>query len=229
MCRVIDVKELAHSLPLAALSVIATEDRYAQRRAKLQRAVKRIEKHHIDRSVHGSPNHQPQHLLFEIATICADKQNCNCRDTAPIRTERDRAYQEYDHRFLPCFKLFAIIDNQQHQTPRQRPDHARLIENRLPEWDQRVPEQQTVGKVRDKSEQEQSSGVFFDVSGIVIALRDKVPHDRRGDPAENVQRDRVPRRIVTGEQNPCQVIHRHGDDGDQLDLIAAELKLRFHR
>ena len=41
--------------------------------------------------------------------------------------------------------------------------------------------------MRNERQQEQPPGVFFDIVGVVVALRDKIPHNGRSEPADDMR------------------------------------------
>ena len=56
--------------------------------------------------------------------------------------------------------------------------------------------------------------VFSDVSGVMIALCDKKPHDGRGYSADNMAGDYPPIGKITRENSPHNMVHGHCDNCD---------------
>lgn len=148
--------------------------------------------------------------------VCAEKENRKRGDTAPVGRKGDDTDKDGDQHFEGSAECFAVVDGKQNQAPRQRPRDARLVKKRFADVDAKA---ERVGKMRDERERKEACGVFFDVARAVIAFRDKKPHDRRGQPADDVKKDDVPFRRIAGEKRPREVIDGHGKDGDQFELI----------
>ena len=192
MGGVVGVEQLAHALPRAALAIVQPQQRNGQAGAQLNQRVNPVNKEEIDQRVEKCPEHHPEHLLAEIATVGADEQNRHGCDAAPIGGEGDDADQQDDDGLLPRFQLVAVVDAQQHQSPGQRPGHAGLVEHRGLEGDKRNAEAEVIGKMGNECQQEQTPGVFSDVMGVMVALRNEVPHNGRSEPPDDVRQQHPP-------------------------------------
>ena len=145
------------------------------------------------------------------------------RDTGPVGRERNQTNDRDRHKLRPIGKPFAAEDRDQHDRPCQRPHHAGLVEKAaVRKGKERNPEREGIRKVRDDRKEKQPAGIFPNIARIVTALRDEKPHDRRGQPADDMQRKDIPDRLCPREDRPRQVVDRHGDDRDQLELITVK-------
>ena len=74
------------------------------------------------------------------------------------------------------------------------------------------------------SQYEQTAQIVAEVTGVMIALGHKEYHHRGRQPSDAVQ-EYLRRRLcllVGLDAHPCQVVDRHGDDGDDLQCVAAQ-------
>ena len=229
MCRIVEIKRFSHAAPLAALAVVKPQQRDRKAGEQLDRGIHLVDEEEVNERVNDGPEHHPQHLLFEVAAVCADIENGNGCDAAPVGRERDRADQENDHDLLPCLETRAVVHPQQHHAPRKRPDHAGLIEKgSVGKRQHRPAEAEVVRKMRNERENEQPDRVLFPVVRVVIPLRNEKPHDRRGESADDVQSDRPPLVRKPRFDRPDKMVDRHRDDRDQFQLVGIQSSLCFH-
>ena len=125
------LSEFAPGTPPAkwTLAIVQPQQRNGQAGAQLNQRVNPVNKEEINQRVEKCPEHHPEHLLAEIATVGADEQNRHGCDAAPIGGKCDDADQQDDNGLLPRFQLVAVVDAQQYQSPSQRPRNAGLVEH----------------------------------------------------------------------------------------------------
>ena len=222
MRGIIDVKKPAHAAPFAPRAVIAPQQRDGERRAKLHECVYLIYKEEIHERVHGRPHHEPAHLLSEVPARLPHEQDRHRGHAAPVRRERDRADHKRQRDLDPVFQPRVVVDDEQHQPPRERPHDARLIERPGGQRHKRDAKAEIIRKVRDEREREQARGVLFHIVRVVVALDDEKPHDRRRHAAEHMAHEHPPVGGVAGPERPREVVERHGEDGDALERVAAQ-------
>ena len=219
---IIDVKELAHRAPFAACAVIAAQQRDGERCAELHERIYLIYKEEIHERIHGRPHHEPAHLLSEVSARLSHEQDRHRGHAAPVRREGDGADHKRQHELDPAFQPRVVVDDEQHESPRERPDDARLVERPGGQRHKRDAEAEIIREVRDGREREQARRVLFHIVRVVIALNDEKPHDRRRHAAEQVQQKHPPRGAVPRPERPREVVERHGEDGDALERVAAQ-------
>ena len=76
--------------------------------------------------------------------------------------------------------------------------------------------------MRDNRKQEKPQRVAPEISGVMIALGNKIAHDGAGEPADDVHGKRHRLRRIPGEQQPRDMIKRHGKDREQLECVAGK-------
>ena len=222
MQRIIKIKEPFHPLPLAALTVIERKHRDREGNHQLQHAVYLVDEDEVDGCVHRDKNHHPCHLLFEIPAVRAKGNNYEHCDAAPVSAERYHADEDHDRVFLPLLQPLAVHDRECHKPPGKRPHYARLVEYARLKRHKRDPEREIVSEMRDQRKKEQPCGVTPAVMRIVVTFRNEEAHDRRGKPADGMQQKKPRSRLISGEDHPGQVIHRHCNDGDELQCVSAQ-------
>ena len=116
-----------------------------------------------------------------------------------------------------------VIDAQHPEPAQQRPDDARLVEDvSIGKGEKDAPAapategKELIGKVRDNRKQQQPQGVFFEVSRVMVALGDEVAHDGTGEPSDGVHQKREGVHGVPRKERPRDVVHRHGENREQL-------------
>ena len=62
----------------------------------------------------------------------------------------------------------------------------------------------------------------FRIARVIKSLCNEKPHDRRGDPTDDVQSDRNRMSGKAGIENIRQMIQRHGGAGDEFQRIYAQ-------
>ena len=219
---IIKIEKPLHPFPAASLPVILGEDRDRQESKELQNAVEAVEKEKINGGVNEGPENDIAGLPAEVSPVEEKEERTHNGDRRPVGRESDQAYRENDKRFSPPRKPRPGAERDQNDRPRKRPHDARLVEDPRQKWEKRDPEGEIVSKMRDQGKKEESADISPHVMGIVAPLRDKKPHDRRCQPADDMQKKDVPNRLRPGKKDPRQVVDRHRDDRDQFDLISVQ-------
>ena len=229
MQRIVEIEQPLHHAVDAriapALPIVAAEHRQREDNAHLQQPIDHVDGKAIDHGVDRHIDDQPESLLFQIAPVRAERQHTERRNAAPVAGEADYADQNNEQRLEPVDDFVTVCYPQHHKTPRERPHHARLVEQTaIVERDERMPVDKVVrgieiAKVRKKCKKEQPRGIFADIMRIMEAFGDEIAHNRAGDAADEVHQQRQRRARIAGEDSPRNVIDRHGQNGDQLDRV----------
>ena len=225
MDRIIDVEQPFRPPALfAPLTAVLREDGDGQEGEQLQNAVKLIQKNNINRRVHQCPNNDVDRLPFEIPAVLIKEERAHHRDARPVGGKGDQTDHGERKHLYPLRETFLAVDRHQNDRPSQGPHHARLIKDAaIRKRKKGYAESEAIGEMGDQGKEEQSAGVFPNAARVPAALGDEKPHDRRRQSADDMKGKHIPHRLSPGEKRPCQVIDRHGDDRDQLDLICIQV------
>ena len=212
----------------SALAVVAGQQRQGQRNGQLQNAVELVEREEIHDRVERHKKQHPPPLHLQIASVRAEGQHAQACDAAPVAREADQTDENDEKRLLQLRKALAVRDAQHDKPPRKRPHDARLVQDAPKvKRDERagvhkVVGRETIRKMRNDGEQEQPEGVFMDIPRVIIALGDKIAHDGAGQTADDVHHDRQRPFGIAGEEQPRDMVDRHGKNRDQLQLIGVQ-------
>ena len=87
-----------------------------------------------------------------------------------------------------------------------------------------------VSKVGNDRKEEETGGIAVSIARVVIAFRNEIAHNGAGDSAQKVHQQRNGSGVIAGEDDPCDVIQRHRQNGDQLDAVGIKcVPCRDHR
>ena len=237
MQRVVDVEEPLHERIdggiRSAFSVVQRQDRDGEHDGELHRGVQHVLRHERvreDRHVED----QPQRLPQQVPAVRPEAQHQHGRRAAPVPAIAHEADEADEKRFQPrAPDALRILHAQHRQPPRQRPDHARLAAPSVIKRDVCAPFEsvplERVGEVRDESEKKHAEHVLVDVPRVEEPLRDEEAHDRHGDAPNDVhQQGRRQVGIPPRIHRPRDVVDRHRDDRDELDLVRIQYLAVIH-
>ena len=235
MERIVQVKQPLHDTVAphapAAASVVQMQKRYGKQNPELKQAVDHIHGNAIHQHIKRHEKQAPAKLFFRLASIGAYRKNAKRSNAAPIAGERNDAHKRRQQALGKRRQALGGVNAKQNQAAEQRPDHAGLIQKTAvikrneAERIHILIGAENIRKVRNYRHHGQPRRVFVDIAGVVKALRNKITHDRAGNPADQMQqqRKRLPR--ITGKQRPRQMIRRHGQNGDQLERVGVQAGL----
>ena len=217
MSRIIEIEDPLHLPAGSPGAVVSIENGQRQQGTKLEQTIDSVHGKEINSSIDGGPDQNIQGLLFKIPSVGIKKDRAHDRNAGPVCREGDQADKGGEEKLCPQGIFFLGINHHHHNGPGQRPYHTGLIEISI--GNQGKPSGCGVGKVGDDSKEKQSSRIFLWISGIMKALCHEKPHDGCGDPADQMQEKYPPEILAAGPEQPGNVVHSHGDNGNELARI----------
>ena len=149
-----EIEEPLHAPPVSPCPVIEVHKGPYDEDAILNKSVGHINRQAPDDYIHTDIQHHAKHLLLQVTAILVNMQRTQYRETGPVGREGKHTQQHKQYNLLPLLQREAssavIIDIQCQRCAEKRPDHAGLIQYRIPKRNHGDPEAEIIGKMRNK-------------------------------------------------------------------------------
>ena len=225
--RIVKVEELAEPAAAASLVVVHRQQWYCQPAGQVDHAVGRAVEDEEGNGVERDNQHHPEHLLVEITPIPPDHEYGQRGCTTPVGCAGEQTGHDGNGHFLPSCQLLHVPHLEQYQTPEERPGDTGGIEEQVVERVEARHIEVAEGEVAHHGQYEQTAQVTAEVVRVVITLGDEEDHHRSCQAPDAMQEYlRWRLRLFVGlDAHPCQMINRHGDDGNDFQRVSVHIAI----